>query len=176
MTIGLKLEEENVPQYKRYMISTRGNSEYKWQAAPHVIGALEVPSDPYFNLSGDFTVRHVSGKEDAFDKALDDWRGMSLKSDFQKAAENGPKETCCCGALPDDDETIKCLVPALNKGWVKRTNTRLLDEQKHFTLDVFLWQWHNATGKSETNILLIRFFSSQEVAGFLPLSPSSSIK
>lgn len=27
-----------------------------------------------------------------------------------------------------------------------------------FKIDLFLWSWQNASGKAETNILLIRFF------------------
>ena len=26
-----------------------------------------------------------------------------------------------------------------------------------FKIDCYVWNWHNATGKAETNILLIRF-------------------
>jgi hypothetical protein len=65
---------------------------------------------------------------------------------------------CCCGLIPDDDATIKDLIPVLNGGWIKNVNKRLSDGNAGFKLDVFLWQWHNVSGKSETNILLIRFF------------------
>ena len=30
--------------------------------------------------------------------------------------------------------------------------------QCRFKVDVFLWNWQNASGKAETNIILVRFF------------------
>jgi hypothetical protein len=60
--------------------------------------------------------------------------------------------------IPDDDATIKDLIPALNRGWIKSVNKHLSEGKAGFKLDVFLWQWNNVSGKSETNILLIRFF------------------
>jgi hypothetical protein len=68
--------------------------------------------------------------------------------------------SCCCGLIPDDDATIKDLIPALNKGWIRKVNKQLAEGEKGFKLDVFLWQWSNVSGKSETNILLIRFFDA----------------
>ena len=76
---------------------------------------------------------------------------------FMKACADAPKVTCCCGYLLRDDDTIKEMVPALNEGWVRSINQRLLRENKGFKIDCFVWNWHNATGKAETNILLIRF-------------------
>jgi pentatricopeptide repeat protein len=93
MTIGVKLEQEPVPANKRYMISTRENSEYKWQNDSTLLGALEVPSDPYFRLDGEYNSRPVAGKEGSFDKALEVWEQMNLRQEFQKAAESGPKST-----------------------------------------------------------------------------------
>ena len=93
MTIGVKLEQETVPANKRYMISTRENSEFKWQNDPTLLGALEVPSDPYFRLDGEYSSRPVAGKEGPFDKALEVWEQMNLRQEFQKAAETGPKST-----------------------------------------------------------------------------------
>jgi hypothetical protein len=93
MTIGVKLEQEPVPANKRYMISTRENSEYKWQNDDSLLGALEVPSDPYFRLDGEYNERPVVGKEGSFGKALEVWEQMNLRKEFQKAAENGPKST-----------------------------------------------------------------------------------
>ena len=76
---------------------------------------------------------------------------------FMKACADAPKVTCCCGYLLRDDDTIKEMVPALNEGWVRSINQRLLRENMGFKIDCYVWNWHNATGKAETNILLIRF-------------------
>jgi hypothetical protein len=93
MTIGIKLEQEAVPASKKYMISTRENSEYKWQTDPTIVGALEIPSDPYFRLDGEYKSRPVHGKQQEFDRALQVWESMDLRQEFQKAAEAGPKST-----------------------------------------------------------------------------------
>jgi len=188
------------------MISTRDNSEYKWQEGHYdtILGALEIPCDPEFRLYGDYRSRHfnpppptsssdqqyedddgddgdddgnetngdgpvsptishsqhIISRQEEFDKALQVWEEWNLRNQFIKAVEQIPKETCCCGLLNDDDSTIKALAPALNKGWIKHINKKLHAKQKGFKLDAFVWQWHNATGKSETNILLIRFFKT----------------
>lgn len=173
--------QEDVPKEKKYMISTRENSEYKWHA-DGVLGALEVPCDPEFDLHGQYRSRHVDGMQDDFDSALQVWDDLKLREGFIQASSDLPHETCCCGLLRDDDATIKGIVPLLNKGWIRQVNKEILahvaEQEKQrqqdedagddddddatpvtkFKLDAFLWQWHNATGKSETNILLIRFF------------------
>lgn len=158
-------QEEGVPASKKYMISTRDNSGYKWQHDPHILGALEVPCDPVLHLTGEYTTRHVVDRVEAFDKAIEVWEEMGLREEFIKAAQSVPSQTCCCGWIPDDDGTIKGLVPALNRHWVKEVNKKLMHDGKGFRIDVFLWQWHNATGKSETNIILIRFFEMIKVDG-----------
>lgn len=154
---GVEYEQEQVPAKKAYMFSTRDNSEYKWQTCKHVIGALEVPSDPSFQIDAEYAVRHVKDHEDAFDDAVQVWDDMKLRDELIRAVEGAPKEFLCCGLVPDDDGTIKKLVRTLNKGWIKDVNQRLHLGQFPFRIDAFLWQWHNATGKSETNILIIRF-------------------
>jgi hypothetical protein len=93
MTIGINLEQEAVPANKKYMISTRENSEYKWQTDPAIVGGLEVPSDPYFRLDGEYNSRPVPGKQHEFDRALQIWESMGLRQEFQKSAEAGPKST-----------------------------------------------------------------------------------
>ena len=158
---GVELEQEEVPEGKKYMISTRENSEYKWQNDPHVIGALEVPSQPDLKVHDHYSSRCVNGKEEAFDDAMEVWEDWKLKEEFVKACDNVPVATCCCGLIQNDDKTIKNLVPSLNNGWIKATNQKLAGENMGFKLDVFIWTWHNAVGKAETNILLIRFFKTK---------------
>jgi hypothetical protein len=155
--LGLDFEQEEVPKGKKYMISTRGNSEYKWQDSPHVIGALEVDSEMGFQPGNPLKSRSVLSREEDFDKTQEVWDEMKLRDEFIKACEGGPKSTCCCGLIPDDDSTIKDLGPVLTRGWIKSVNKRLAKREEKFKIDVFVWNWHNPTGKAETNILLIRF-------------------
>ena len=71
-----------------------------------------------------------------------------------------PVETCCCGLIPDSDKQIKDILPYLNKHFVPTANDKL---KKHgLRIDAFLWWWHNLQGKSETTILLLRFFEADE--------------
>ena len=151
----MDFEQEEVPPGKKYMISTRNNSEYKWHARD-VVGALEVSSEPELKLRLPLTERVV--KKELFERYLKVWKDWKLRDEFIQACENAPKETCCCGLVSDNDATIKKLVEALNDGWIKATNEKLVRHHKNFKLDAYNWNWHNATGKAETNILLIRFF------------------
>lgn len=157
---GVDLEREDVPRNKNFMISTRDNSDYKWQQGhPEIFGCLEVPSDPSLDVRGEYSSRPVKGKEDLLAEALRTWDEWKLKSELVKACNSIPPEYCCCGIMPDPDETLKkAIIPQLNKGWIRDVNTRLRDDRAGFKLNAYLWQWHNASGKSETNILLIRFF------------------
>jgi hypothetical protein len=50
------VEQEPVPLGKQYMISTRENSDYKWQNMPDVIGCLEIPCVPDFQPHGEYTL------------------------------------------------------------------------------------------------------------------------
>lgn len=141
------------------MISTRDNSNYKWQDKG-VLGALEIPSQPNLELNGEYIPRCAPGKEALFDQALTLWNERKWREGFIEACENIPKATWCCGLLPDDDQTIRDMQGKLNKGWIKAMNQILRAERKDFMMDVFIWQWHNATGKSLTLILLVRFLQS----------------
>jgi len=157
MTRGF-FETENVPQEKKFHISTRLNSDYKWKTSSNIIGCLEVPSEPELLLEAEYIKRPVRLSQDAYDYCIEVWDEWNLKAEFLKACESVPKVTCCCGLIPNDDETIKDIVSHLNKGWIRSINQRLLRENKGFKLDLYIWNWHNATGKAETNILLIRFY------------------
>ena len=156
---GMKFEQEKVPKDKKFMISTRDNSGYKWHAK-QVVGALEVPSEPDLQLRLAYTQRTVDGKEELFQSYVKTWDRWGLREEFIQACENLPPETCCCGFVTDNDETIKRIAGSLNQGWIKSTNESLAKRGKKFRLDTFLWTWHNAVGKAETNILLIRFFEN----------------
>jgi len=150
---------EAVPEEKKFHISTRFNSDYKWQTSPEIIGCLEVPSEPALLLDAKYIPRPVlSVSRDAFDYCLEIWEEWNLKDSFLQACEDAPKVTCCCGLLANDDATIQAMVPYLNKTWIREINQRLLRDNKGFKLDCYIWNWHNATGKAETNILLIRFY------------------
>lgn len=153
----LGMEEEKVPETKRHMISTRENSEYKWHAK-HVVGALEVPSEPTLDVNLEYTKRAISGKEEIFNAYLKHWDKLHLRAQFIQACNQKPVETLCCGMVTNKDKTMKELVPVLNDGWVKTLNEKLIQANRNFQVDTFLWNWSNATGKAETNILLIRFF------------------
>eukprot|EP00527_Entomoneis_sp_CCMP2396_P000947 CAMPEP_0198141634 /NCGR_PEP_ID=MMETSP1443-20131203/4612_1 /TAXON_ID=186043 /ORGANISM="Entomoneis sp., Strain CCMP2396" /LENGTH=185 /DNA_ID=CAMNT_0043804441 /DNA_START=322 /DNA_END=879 /DNA_ORIENTATION=- len=154
-------DREEVPPGKQNMISTRENSDYKWQQTRGVIGALEIPSVPDLVLEGEYTPRYVDRKEPVFEEALDLWHARKLRAEFLKACNNVPLASFCCGMLPDQDQWIKNIVKSLNKGWIKAINQKLKSERRDVYLDVYLWSWHNATGKSTTSILLVRFFESQ---------------
>jgi hypothetical protein len=150
-------EQEEVPDRKLFRgFSTRDNSDYKWQRARGIVGALEVYSQPYLNLQEALTPRHVTAHTEVFQDALHKWEELKLRETFIEACDSLPRKKCCCGLLADDDATIKEFVPLLNENWIKLANKKLLDAG--FKVDCFLWNWQNASGKSETNILLIRFY------------------
>ncbi|GKY96365.1 hypothetical protein MPSEU_000596100 [Mayamaea pseudoterrestris] len=165
--------EQKVPLDKHYHVSTRHNSQYKWQQHAHrnvvIVGALEVPSEPYLNIhASQYFERRVeteksnddqqhTDNDQVFDHALENWKRLKLHQDFVSAAQSVPVETSCCGLVADDDATLRTLVPHLNETWIVTVNERLSRENAGFQLDVFLWNWSNVMGKSQTNILLIRF-------------------
>jgi hypothetical protein len=144
------------PKSSSKFISNRENSDFKWQRARGVVGALEVNCEPDFTYKDELLPRYTLSREAVFNDALNTWGDLKLQDSFVKACEGLPVSTCCCGFLNNDDATIRDFVPLLNEGWVKSANKRLLE--KGVKVDAFLWNWQNASGKAETNILLIRFF------------------
>ena len=150
------LKEESKDVKKGGLFNTRKNSDYKWQRARGVIGALEVKSDPRFQPKADLNKRKYPRREKAFTDALKLWDELKLRASFIEACEELPKEYCCCGLMISNDETVKESVKTLNGGWCPKVNERLLE--RGFKIDCFLWHWPNPSGKAETNILLIRFF------------------
>ena len=142
--------------FVNYIVPNRQNSDYKWQRARGVVGALEVHSEPRFNPEADMEPRYVANRKDVFADALQSWNELNLRQSFIEACRRLPQELCCCGLVVDEDATIKRFVDRLNNGWCKKANKVLQD--KGFKVDCFVWNWQNAGGKAETNLLLIRFF------------------
>jgi hypothetical protein len=138
------------------LFATKDNTAYKWQRARGVVGALEVSCEPVLRLRDDLTPRYVAGREKTFHDALQAWEDLKLCEEFIQACESLPAEMCCCGIMRDNETTIKEFVPLLNDSWCKVATKKLM--KRGIKVDAFLWNWQNASGKAETNILLIRFW------------------
>jgi hypothetical protein len=150
-----KFETEDVPANKDFHASTRDNSKNKW-CNGSVVGCFEVASEPDLDYKEELVP--MSGEpedREAFLRAQQAWDSLKLGDTFVSACDCAPKEYGCCGLVPDLEETKKSLVTYLNKTWVKHANEQL--ESSNNKVDVFLWVWHNISGKSETRIILIRF-------------------
>jgi len=148
-------------EFTKNFFVAKGSSDLKWQRTKMVIGALEVKSEPMFQPKEDMKPLYRSNDEDAtkskFEDALQLWQDLKLRNSFIKACRGLPDSVCCCGlSLSDSSSTIKQYVTLLNDGWVKHANKKL--KTSGFKIDIFHWNWHNTSGKSETNVLLIRFF------------------
>ena len=141
-----------------HIFATKENSAMKWQRARCVVGALEVHSEPFLRFREDLIPHAVKGQDVAFQEALQAWEDLKLRNDFIKACEKLPAEECCCGFMNDHDATKRRFVKLLNEEWCKQVNKKLLKNNRGVKVDVFLWHWQNASGKSETNIIMIRFF------------------
>jgi hypothetical protein len=157
-----------------FQLCTRQNSEHKWRTLPTIMGCLEVPSEPTLSLQARYVRRPVADHAANFGQALHVWHELQLRHEFVAAcAGTAQVHTCCFGLLSNDDAVIRELVPDLNRGWVRATNRRLHRLGHAFTIDCFVWNWQNALGKSETNILLIRFHKTVPSASFSTLSSST---
>ena len=156
------IETESVPSDKKFHMSTRENSEYKWQT-PGVIGAYEVQTEPALDVHASLHALDTNNDshEARWKEAQQLWKELELRRSFVSAADSIPVETCCCGLCTDDVETLNSLIPQLNDGWCKHVNEKLLKD-KHFTVDCFLWHWSNISGSSEQRVLLIRFHTRQQ--------------
>lgn len=141
-----------------HLFANKDNTAFKWQRARGCVGALEIVSEPMLKLRDDMTPHYVHRKEKTFHDGLQAWEDLKLREDFLRASEKLPLEPCCCGFLTDQEGTKRRFVSLLNDDWVKKANRKLLREGRGVKIDVFLWNWQNASGKAETNILLIRFF------------------
>ena len=140
--------------------SNRDTVDFKWQrSSKNIVGALEVDSEPVFNPRRELKPRYRPGCEEKFHDALQAWEDLKLKQSFRKACAGDELQTelCCCGFLEDPEATKKQYVKQLNDGWIKTTANKKL-ASRGFKVDAFLWTWQNASGKSETNIVLLRFY------------------
>lgn len=140
------------------LFASKDNTAFKWQRARGVVGALEIKSEPVLILRGDMTPHYVKGKEKTLHDGLQAWEDLKMRDDFIRNAEKLPVEPCCCGFLTDQEASKRKMVAMLNEDWVKKANKKLLREGRGVKVDMFLWNWQNASGKAETNIILIRFF------------------
>jgi len=140
----------------------KGSTELKWQRAKMVVGALEVKSEPFFQPKEDMKPLYKKGEKQElaktkFEDALQAWEDLKLRQKFIIACGDLPDTVCCCGlSQGDSSSTVKQYVTLLNDGWIRYANKKLVS--RGFKIDAFHWNWQNNTGKSETNILLIRFF------------------
>ena len=169
------VEREHVPPDKEFRISTRENSEYKWQANKHVIGALEIDSEPDLNLRQPYSelVRHEAHMKNAATTTTAINRSAKFKEaqrvyneefhlheSFIEAAEGFPVQMACCGLIRNDEKTIRLMTPYLNKTWVPAANEKL--KSKGFKVDCYVWKWSHISGQSESHVLLIRFYEIPE--------------
>lgn len=145
------------PEARCMRFSSRGNSDFKWRQDKNVIGALEIPSDPFFDYKGSTRDMIVTGRNEEYNECKALWNSLKLKRSFVKACEGIPPSMKCCGLVCDKDETIKDTVKLLNRGWIKPINKEL--KAHGFKITCFTWAWSNASGKAETNVFLIRFHS-----------------
>jgi hypothetical protein len=135
--------------------SMRRRGVAKWQTDSSVIGALQVPSDLDFEYRGKYSERHIRNKEDEFGECSRFWNERKLKRSFIEACDSIPPSTQCCGLMNDSKKTIQEAASLLNSGWVKAMNKNIRSDG--FKISCYAWTWHNATGKAETTVLLIRF-------------------
>jgi hypothetical protein len=158
---GITSNTSNSTRKESFFVQ-KGSTELKWQRAKMVVGALEVKSEPFFQPKDDMKPLYTKGEKEEsakikFEDALQAWEDLKLRQKFIIACGDLPDAVCCCGlSQGDSSSTIKQYVTLLNDGWVKYANKKLVS--RGFKIDTFHWYWQNNTGKSETNILLIRFF------------------
>lgn len=155
--IGKRSDSGREEPDRDFRSSTKDNSEFKWKVDRSVVGAMEVLTDPNLDLRAKFIEHGIIGYEDEFQKYLKVWEDHKLKKEFITAFESIPPTTSCCGLITMQDQTIKHIVPLLNKGWVKSVNEKVHDSG--FKISIFVWKWSNISGKAETVIPLIRFHS-----------------
>jgi hypothetical protein len=94
-------------------------------------------------------------KYERFHAAHKEFRDFGLHKLFLEVATSFPARMSCFGMIQDDVKTIRALVPYLNETWVPRANIVLMSVG--FRVDCFHWSWSHISGRSESNILLIRF-------------------
>ncbi|CAJ1961763.1 unnamed protein product [Cylindrotheca closterium] len=148
---------EKSQRERHHRFSTRLNSDFKWKLDKSVVGALEVKSLPYFDPTARMKESDVIGMEQEFAECSKFWKELHLRRSFIEAVQSIPPETTCCGLMREDNATVKKLVPLLNEGWVNGINEQIKD--RGYRISCFVWSWSNATGKTNSVVLMIRFHS-----------------
>jgi hypothetical protein len=139
---------------------SKGTSDQKWQRAHMVVGALEVKSDIFLQPKEDMKPLYKNDQgatASKFEDALQAWEDLDLRKSFTNACADLPDFVCCCGLSQSDNASmIKQYATLLNAGWVKHANSKI--RSRGFKIDACIWNCQNSSGKSSTNILLVRFF------------------
>jgi hypothetical protein len=151
--------ELNGRKGQKFAFSTKDNSQFKWMDEDGVMGALEIASDPELDVHEEYVEKYAHLYREKFDAALQVWEEMRLRDQFIAATEQIPPEASCCGMIVDNEATMRKLVPALNKGWIKHINKKLKKGGHEFKVDMFILSWQSPLGKAETCVLLIRFIT-----------------
>ena len=147
---------------RRGQMSTRENADFKWKQDETVIGALEIPKLPNLDIHAPaYMEKPVPTCKAEFTQALQIWKAVKGKQSFMQACDSIPPVTSCCGLIYNSDDTVKQLVPLLNKGWADKMNQKPELIEAGLTVSTFVWSWTNVMGEAETVILLIRFHMEQ---------------
>ena len=141
---------------RNFRSSTKVNSDFKWKFDRTVIGAFEIKTAPDLDLKAPMELHKIDGCKHELQKCLEVWDKNKMRPEFIKAFESLAPETGCCGLFVQQDETIKKNVPLMNEGWVKKTNESIFIPEG-YRISMYVWQWQNIAGKTETVIPMIRF-------------------
>ena len=152
-----------VEMRRRMRSSTKVNSDFKWKFDRSVIGAFEIATEPDLNLKAPMELHKIDGCKAELQKCLEIWDNNDMRLEFIKAFESLAPETGCCGLFVQQDETIRKNIPLMNEGWIKKTNESVFTPEG-FRISMYVWQWQNIAGKSETVIPMIRFHRAMECA------------
>ena len=143
-------------------MSTRDNAEFKWKKDRTVVGALEIPRQPTFDVhAASYAHKPVPTCEAQFETALRLWQQVDGRKSFIHACDNLTPVSSCCGLIYNPDLTVKAWVPQLNAGWAAKLNQNPALVEAGMTVSTFVWSWTNVMGEAETVILLIRFHMSK---------------
>lgn len=142
--------------HKKFLVSSnRESSQHKWQHDPSIVGALEVPSDPYLEYRSNYHELPAQLSEQEFSECIHLWNSLKLKKSFIQACDGIPPSTACCGMVPDQNKTIHNTVAMLKPGWERHANKVL--KKEGIKISCFVLTWQNAGGRAQTSVLLIRF-------------------
>lgn len=144
-------------------ISTRENSAFKWKADKSVVGGLEVVSAPMLDPKAHLKEHVIPTVEQEFTECLEIWKSHKLHKSLVEAIAGIPPQTKCCGWITDTDQTIRNIVPLLNKGWAESISQDFFFS-KGYRVSCFVWTWSNITGASENCVLIVRFHTLKDSA------------